>query len=136
MARGPNSKYAFKEIAQQGDHEPGPAHQTTDVFRADITAAEIADVLARSHANEVVTRCKATEKICPKPNPGCLGPVSRVQLFHPRHLFIKQLISNSRFTGCFYTNCVLCASKTYLAVGLSELSNSLLDALTSRVKQG
>jgi hypothetical protein len=30
---------------------------------------------------------------------------------------------------------VLCAPKTYLAIGLPELSNSLLDALTSRVKQ-
>src|SRR5262249_40554941 len=101
MARCPNCKYAFEEIAKQRHDEARPTHQAANIFCADITAAKFAHVLASAHANEIVTRGKATEKICPEPNPGCLGPVSRVQLFHPRHRFINQLSSNSRLRAVF-----------------------------------
>src|SRR5262249_32670865 len=65
IARCPNCEHAFKEVADQRDHKPCPTHQAANIFSADTTAPEIAEVLAGSHSNQVIACSKTTKKICP-----------------------------------------------------------------------
>src|SRR6266571_9446813 len=52
---GPYNERAFAEITQQRDQKATPAQDPADVLCADTTAAQIAWVLARAHADEVIT---------------------------------------------------------------------------------
>src|ERR1043165_3723452 len=68
MPRSPHGEYAFEKISNQSQHESLPAHEPANIFRADTSAADFTDVLARAHLYQVVTRRKTTEQIRPQPN--------------------------------------------------------------------
>src|ERR1051326_3635601 len=93
MARSPNRESAFGKIAEKSQHEARPAQQPADIACADVAAAKIANILARAHQDQIITGRKTTQQVGAQPNPACPGPVSRVQLFHPRHFYINQLFS-------------------------------------------
>jgi len=136
IACSPYCEHPFEKVPDQRDHKPRPAHYSADVLGSYAAAADFADVLAGAHLDQVVTSRKTTEQIRAKPNPACLGPVSRVQLFHPRH-FINQLISNFRYFGLnlrkFRPNCALKILTLPLTGSMVAIQPS--GAFLDRVKQ-
>src|SRR5436190_14358856 len=79
MSRGPNREGAFAEIPQQGQQEAKLARDSPGIFSANISAAQLAQILSAPHADNVITGGETTQCVSAQGNPARFCPVSRLK---------------------------------------------------------
>src|SRR5436190_2232818 len=85
VRRRPHCKDAFAEVSEQGYEKTGPSQETTNIFGPDASAALLANVESRAHADQIIAGRETTEHVSAHGDPACLVPVCRLNLLNPRH---------------------------------------------------
>jgi hypothetical protein len=87
VKRGPDGNCAFGKIHYQGDEETLDAKDPAGIPRPDTATGQLADILAQTQSNEIITRGEAAQGIGGKKNERDMAGRHRLpeHLLNPRH---------------------------------------------------